>query len=168
MQNLLIVESQNDQFFIEALIKKCYPSPSLEIRVDTPICNIDDYECLEGLGNLKHKLRPCIERDSVSKIGIILDADDKGIEVRLKFIEEALKQFDEKIILQKQGDFCNSKKLNLQFGAFIMNIVGQGELDTVLKTIAKNNALYADCLEAWQECLGDQKISQKELDKTMG
>ena len=51
--NILIVESKNDKFFIEALIKRLNLP---YIDVDPPICSIDEYECLGGMSELKGKL----------------------------------------------------------------------------------------------------------------
>ncbi|MDQ7089687.1 MAG: hypothetical protein Q9M50_03465 [Methylococcales bacterium] len=47
MKNLLLVESENDKLFFEAIIKNL----GNEYRIDDWI-NID-YECLGGEGNLK-------------------------------------------------------------------------------------------------------------------
>jgi len=49
-RNILIVESENDQYFIESL--KEYLKIS-DVEIDTPICSIDDYECLNGLSKAK-------------------------------------------------------------------------------------------------------------------
>ncbi len=49
-RNVLIVESQNDQYFIESL--KAYLNID-NVEIDTPICSIDDYECLNGLSKVK-------------------------------------------------------------------------------------------------------------------
>ncbi len=47
---ILIVESENDKYFIESLKEflNIY-----EVNIDTPICTIDDYECLNGLSKAK-------------------------------------------------------------------------------------------------------------------
>jgi hypothetical protein len=52
--NLLIAESHNDKFFIERLKKEITAS----FDVDTPICSISEYECLDGLSkkSLEDKL----------------------------------------------------------------------------------------------------------------
>ena len=51
--NKLIVESKNDKYFIERLIKHLNIK---NIEVDEPICNIDEYRCLDGIGELKKAL----------------------------------------------------------------------------------------------------------------
>jgi hypothetical protein len=45
VSNLIIVESENDQYFIEALIEKLNLR---NIEVGKPICKIDDFDCLGG------------------------------------------------------------------------------------------------------------------------
>lgn len=50
MNSLVIVESDNDKFFIEKLRDVLGLS---NIKVEEPICNIYDYECLGGLSETK-------------------------------------------------------------------------------------------------------------------
>ena len=45
-----------------------------------------------------------------------------------------------------------------------MNVDGYGELETILKVIAKNS-LYADCLDKWNECLGENRLNIKQFNK---
>jgi len=48
VSKILIVESENDKYFIEALL--CHLHPNLNgLQVDEPMCQIDDYQCLNGL-----------------------------------------------------------------------------------------------------------------------
>ena len=49
-RNILIVESENDKYFIES--QTDYLNISF-VSIDTPICSIDDYECLNGLSKAK-------------------------------------------------------------------------------------------------------------------
>lgn len=69
MSSLVIVESQNDKFFIEALMGNINLK---NIEFKNPICN--EFECLNGFTNLKNRLFE-IKFDKYDKIGIILDAD---------------------------------------------------------------------------------------------
>jgi hypothetical protein len=74
VSNLLIVESNNDQYFIEALITHM----NLNIVIDSPVCSVDEYECLGGMGKLEEKLNSLkrrINRGEIDKIGIIFDAE---------------------------------------------------------------------------------------------
>lgn len=165
--NLLIVESHNDKFFIERLKKEI---TTADFDVDAPICNIDDYECLGGIDNLKRKLKELsgdIEKRGLNKIGILLDADDKGIEARVALIDEAVKIIDPELDILATNTWYESRLLQAQISCHILNVDGAGELETLLKTIKSAPSPYADCLEAWKICIGlhQQTISNKDFDK---
>ena len=169
-KNILIVESQNDQYFLESLINKYLNIDNIEI--DTPICSIDDYECLNGLSKakLEHKLQELkieIEKRGIEKIGIILDADKEGIDKRVELINDALKVIDENVHLASCNHFVKSEKLDVEIACYVMNINGYGELETVLKQIKSKDSPFADCLENWKKCLADknQSIKDKDFDK---
>ncbi len=66
-KHVLIVESENDKFFIEAVIDRLNLT---NIAVDSPICRIDDFECLEGLSLSRLKLRLEELKDDIPKDGI--------------------------------------------------------------------------------------------------
>lgn len=73
MSNLLIVESKNDKFFMEALIDNL----NYDISIEPPIC-INDYECLEGLSKFKlinalKALAADIQKRDIQKVGIVID-----------------------------------------------------------------------------------------------
>ncbi|MDD2829710.1 MAG: hypothetical protein PHW18_09070 [Sulfuricurvum sp.] len=164
MSNLLIVESHNDKYFIEALSE----SLKIDIKINQPICKIDDYECLNGLS--EKKLFECLDEvkfDDYTKIGIILDADKEGIENRLALIDSVVKQFDDTIEIKNINTPIRSDKLNIEFVCYITNIDGYGELETLLKTIKTEDSTFADCLSAWKDCLiaSGKKISDKDFDK---
>jgi hypothetical protein len=153
VSNILIVESENDKYFIETIIQKL----NLNIEIDNPICSINEYECIGGMSNLKTKLeelKASINKDaSITKVGIIFDADKIGIAQRKKDIQEKIDLVFENII-------------GVDFPIYIMNVNGYGELETVLKAIKSQDATVANCLESWQECLPDsKKLNQKEFDK---
>lgn len=152
MSNLLIVESENDKYFIEALINHL----NLNIEVGSPICSIDEYECLGGISKLENKLKELkgrVSKDGIEKIGIVFDADKVGIEQRTKDIQEKI-------------DFVFKKDIDVIFKIYIMNVNGYGELETILKEIASEESTIADCLESWQNCLPkDKKLNQKDFDK---
>jgi len=152
VSNLLIVESENDKYFIEALINHI----NLNIEIDTPICSIDEYECLGGIGKLENKLyelKGRVAKDGIEKIGIIFDANSKGIKKRTNDI-------------QKKIDLVFNSFSDINFSIYIMNVDGFGELETILKQIKLEKSTVADCLESWQECLPeDKKLNQKEFDK---
>jgi hypothetical protein len=151
VSNILIVESENDKFFIEALISHI----DINVEVGNPICTIDEYNCMGGMGKLKNKLEELKSRilkgDEINQVGIIFDADKVGIDARIKEINDI-----------KNSVFVN-EELDLQI--FIMNIDGNGELETLLKEIKLIESPIADCLESWQECLADKKLNKKDFDK---
>lgn len=168
-KNLLIVESENDQYFIESL--KTYLN-IYDVDIDTPICSIDDYECLNGLSKakLEHKLQEIkieIEKRGIEKIGIILDADKEGVDKRIELINEALKVIDKDLNMVSCNHFIKSESLDIEIACYMTNVDGYGELETVLKKIKSKDSPFADCLEHWKRCLEEksQSIKDKDFDK---
>lgn len=151
-KNLLVVESDNDKYFIEAFIK--YLNLDENIIVDTPICKIDDFECLGGinkLGNKLHRIKTRIEREDIEKLGIILDADKEGIPKRIEFINQNLKEnVCSDATLTDINTLTKSDELEVYIACYITNIDGEGELETLLKAVKSKDSIYADCLESWQ------------------
>lgn len=168
-RNILIVESENDQYFIESL--KDYLN-IYDVNIDTPICTIDDYECLSGLSKVKleaklQELKIEIEKRGIEKIGILLDADNEGIAKRIELINEALKVIDKDLNLTRCNHFIKSESLEIEIACYITNVEGYGELETVLKTIKSKDSPFADCLYEWKKCLEErsQTIKDKDFDK---
>lgn len=166
-KNILIVESENDKYFIEALIQYLALTT---VEVDTPICNIHDYECLDGLGNFDKRLtnlKKEIASKGIEKIGILIDADDKGIDERIQFINTHLKQICSDVNIAQINKIEYSNELDVDLVCCITHVNGQGELETLLKTIKSEDSTYADCLDAWRECLktNNKEISDKDFDK---
>ena len=175
MNNLIIVESDNDKFFIEKLRDVM---GFTNIKVDEPICNITDFECLGGLS--EKKLTQTLKEVSFhqyQKVGIIIDADDKEIAERIDLINKCVRalenfptdfkitQINEFIKVKSSDDEVNS--FDVEIGCYIMNVNGKGELETVLKAIKSEESIYADCLEAWRDCLTSkgETIKDKSFDK---
>lgn len=52
MENILIVESHNDKFFIERLLKHINQN-NANAAVVADVCKIDDFECMDGLDKYK-------------------------------------------------------------------------------------------------------------------
>lgn len=167
--NLLIVESKNDKYFIERLKREI---TAADFDVDTPICNISEYECLDGLSqkSLEAKLQEIerdIEKRGLDKIGILLDADNKGITARIELINNAVKCIDTALNIASVNTWYNSQSLSVQISCHILNVNGTGELETLLKTIKSKPSDYADCLYAWKNCVEShgQVINDKDFDK---
>ena len=150
--NKLIVESHNDKIFIETL-KSILNIDNLEIS--QPLCSIDEFICLDGLGNLEKKLKD-IKLDELDKLGILIDADEVGIEKRISEINKILKKLDIDIVFENINEFQKDSKNDIEIACHILNIDDKGSLDNVLKTIAKEKSDYADCLKAWKKCLEDK------------
>lgn len=154
MSNLLIVESENDQYFIEALVARFN---NVSIKIDNPVCLIDEYECLGGISKLGNKLKSLksqVLKEGIDKVGIIFDADEVGVDARSLQIQEKI-------------DLIFGKSPDIEFSIFILNVAGKGELETLLKLIKSEASPMADCLEAWQDCFSskDKALKQKEFDK---
>lgn len=161
--NKLIVESQNDKYFVQRIIKKLNLK---NIEISEPICSIDEYICLDGISKLKNKLQD-MKLDSIDKLGIIIDADDIGIEKRIDEINTILNELKLDIKLENINEFKKDSKYDLEIACYILNINGKGDLDLILKNIAINSTVYADCLSSWEDCLKihKMKISEKEMIK---
>mgnify|MGYP003488342019 FL=1 len=150
--NKLIVESDNDKIFIEKL-KSILNIDNLEIS--QPLCSIDEFICLDGLGNLEKKLKD-IKLDELDKLGILIDADEVGIEKRISEINGILKKVGIEVEFKYINEFQKDIKNDIEIACHILNIDDKGSLDNILKTIAKGKSEYADCLKAWKECLEDK------------
>lgn len=168
-KNILVVESHNDKFFIESLLAHLQ---GINVEVSLPICNIDEYECLDGLSETKLvdrlvNLRIESDKRGIEKIGIMIDADTKGVDAQLNLVNIALKkaQFNAKLSATNTWVYDDNQALNIS--CHILNVAGFGELETVLKLIKSGDSIFADCLEAWKNCLQSQEkiISAKDFDK---
>ena len=170
MSNILIVESENDQYFAEAVIDHL---KYRDIRINPPI--IDHFETMRGLDH--HKLvgalltakRESLKGTGPRKIGIMIDLDNRGVQDRLSLVNqavlEALKPTEQ---IESIGQFINvdlDKKKHAKVGCYFTNVDGKGDLETVLRRIKSKESLQADCLDSWRECIGPEAISDKNFDK---
>lgn len=165
-KNIIIVESENDKYFIEALRDYL----TVDVEVGTPMCSIDEFECLDGISKLQPRLKELkerIQKDDVQKIGILLDADKVGIATRVDEINKALHVICSDVTLTGVNTVVKSNELDAEFLCCITHVEGVGELETLLKTIASQEKIHADCLDAWKTCLEGQgkSISPKDFDK---
>ncbi len=168
-KNILVVESHNDKFFIEGLLAHLQ---GVDVEVSLPICNIDEYACLDGLSETKLvdrlvNLRIESDKRGIEKIGIMIDADTKGVDAQLSLVNTALEKagFNAKLLAPNTWLYDDSQTLCVS--CHILNVAGFGELETVLKLIKSSDSVFADCLEAWKSCLQSQEktISDKDFDK---
>ncbi len=171
VNNILIVESKNDKIFVEALISFM----QINQQIDTRIC-IDDYRSLEGLNaqkliNALKVIKDDSTKVNIEKVGIIIDQDNFTKHDRITWLNDCLKQvFSPDISLLNTGEFIdiyNDYGDLISLGCYFVNVDGQGELETVLKTIKTQDSPYSDCLENWRDCLINQgkNITQKDFDK---
>jgi hypothetical protein len=173
MENILIVESRNDEFFIAAFIQHL----NIKNVGVTYACCINDYDCMGGLN--PDKLKEALagkERDikfgKISKLGILIDQDDKTDQERFELINTCLSKaypvtnplIDAK---SKLFDIQVNNLDSVKIAVYFTNVGGSGELETILKTIKKIDSPYADCLNAWRACLEhkNEQLTNKEFDK---
>jgi hypothetical protein len=175
MKNILIVESENDKFFVTALIKHLN-LPNIDVT-DAYLCQIDDYECMEGLS--KEKLKLSINavlnkanKDGIEKIGILLDQDNTSVKERLGLVNGSIKESSLKLDYDLLKDVSVLAKPTsnqaIELAAYFTNVNDSGELETLLKEIKSKDSSYADCLESWQDCLKNKSLSglkKKDFDK---
>jgi hypothetical protein len=172
VSNRLIVESKNDQYFFQAIIKYL----NFEIEVDYINISEEDYRCLDGsdhqkIKNLLNDLKAEIQKNDIQKVGIILDIDNNSVTDKILLINECIKNvFLTDVQLSGIKDFISipiDDENSIDFACYFTNIDGKGELETVLKTIKSQKSIHADCLESWRNCLQehDEIISDKDLNK---
>ena len=157
--NILIVESENDQYFIEALVKEVLSS-------DTNVCKVDEYKH-SSLDEKKLTIEitdslTTANKNIFTKIGIILDMDNSTEKERIDLINKCLQNsFNEcgytkphQLTRAKEFvDFQTNDGSAIQISCFFTNIDGQGELETVLKAIKTQDSTFADCIyTGWLEC----------------
>lgn len=157
--NKLIVESHNDKFFIQRILKHLDVD---SVDISEPLCNIDEYICLDGINNLKNKLRD-LKLDDIDRLGIILDADEVGITKRLEEINATFDELSVDVEFDSVNKFEYDSKLDLKVACHILQVDGSGDLDVVIKHIANSESTYADCLDSWRECIKEsgKQISDK-------
>ncbi len=168
-KNILVVESHNDKFFIESLLAYLQ---RVDIEVSLPICSIDEYECLDGLSETKLvdrlvNLRIESDKRGIEKIGIMIDADAKGVARQLSLVNTALEKAKFNVQLPDTNIWVDDDSQALSISCHVLNVEGFGELETVLKLIKAGDSIFADCLDAWKSCLQSQAktISDKDFDK---
>jgi aspartyl-tRNA synthetase len=175
VSNILIVESKNDKYFIEALISYLHPNLN-GLQVEEPMCKIDDYQCLEGLDKDKLikalvELMAQTQKNSLEKIGILIDQDNETEANRINLVNNAIAgAFNTQIKILATAQFVTvpvDDNLTVELACYFTNVNGKGELETVLKAIKNQESVYADCLEAWRNCLkkNGEELSDKEFDK---
>ena len=170
-RNILIVESNNDKYFFQSVIKHI----NIDIEVASPIFLDEDYRAMDGsdstkLINALKDLKADIQKEDIDRAGIIVDIDLHLEADRIKFINDCLiKVFPEAVPLDRVNHFIalNFDDYQISLACYFTNVDGQGELETVLKAIKSQDSTHADCLESWRKCLTlkDREITDKKFDK---
>jgi len=175
--NKLIVESNNDKYFLQAIIRHLNCNIEVESIEPTPpiIISEDDYKSMEGLNAKKliaalNSLKADIEKGEIERVGIVIDIDDNEENERINFINECLQEvFPGTTSLAEVNKFVNITfdDINIHLACYFTNVDRKGELETVLKMIKSQNSVYADCLESWKDCLNShgKEIKIKDFDK---
>ncbi|MBD2666396.1 hypothetical protein B6N60_04236 [Richelia sinica FACHB-800] len=173
MTNILIVESKNDEIFINKLIELMNLN---NVTIDQPIY-IHEYERLSGLDKTKltqalKSLSLNVPKKDIQKVGIIIDQDNYTKQERLDFVNECIND-----VFEKSSDIndvdnlievaTKEDNIGLKLGCYFTNIDQTGELETVLKAIKTQPSPHADCLYTWRNCVHKSEIiiSDKEFDK---
>jgi hypothetical protein len=165
--NILIVESHNDQYFVQALANN--------MSKNNDVWQIDEFKHsnLEAQ-KLKTVLADALTTREVTKIGIMLDIDNSNKLSRIDLINRCLEKsmadcdfikLETKI--EDTGKPVNIKlteEKEAQIACYFTNIEEKGELEDVLKKIASQKADFANCLfEGWKECF--EKKGKKIVEK---
>lgn len=177
MSNLLVVESENDKFFIEAIIKQL--NLSHQVTVENWEIYIDEYACIGGTGKLKDTLMSLKHKYETGKfyrekVGIIFDQDKASTEARLKLINDTVREvFGSTDSFQKTSSFITlqaDETCSFELACYFIHLDGAGEVENILKEIKVADSPHADCLsENWINCLKEKEkqttFSDKELVK---
>jgi hypothetical protein len=158
--NILIVESENDQYFVQALLNH-------EKIKNSTVWSIDKFEYQSFKeGNPKElaiKIGSAFTTTGIQKLGIIFDIDQATVDERIQYINVAIKialteqdfKTEQQPILTKPNDFIvlqTDDYSTVKVACYFTNVDGKGELEDVLKKIALQPSPFADCLEAWVLC----------------
>jgi uncharacterized protein YqgV (UPF0045/DUF77 family) len=170
-RNILIVESKNDKYFFQSVIKHL----NYNIEIEDPIFLDEDYRDMDGsdskkLTNALKDLKADIQKEDIERVGIVLDIDRDSEAKRVEFINDCIvKVFSTATPIDRVNQFIdlNFEDYQIQLACHFTNVDGQGELETVLKAIKSQDSTHADCLDRWRECLtsNNRKITDKSFDK---
>lgn len=171
-RNILIVESNNDKYFFQSVIKHI----NIDLEVAAPLFLDEDYRAMDGsdstkLINALRDLKADIQKEDIDRVGIIIDIDRHSEAERIKFINDCISNvFPKAITLDRVNQFTdlNFEDYPTKLACYFTNVNGQGELETVLKVIKSQDSTHADCLKSWRECLTNngKEITDKIFDKS--
>ena len=172
--NKLIVESDNDKHFLQAIIR--HLNSNIEVASPIMILDDDDYKSMNGLDHKKLKdalnyLKGDIQKGKIERVGIVIDIDNEEESNRIDLVNQSIQEvFPGSSSLTEVKKFINITfdGFDFQLACYFTNVDGKGELETVLKEIKNQNSDYADCLNNWKDCVesrGKEEIKTKDFDK---
>ena len=170
--NKLIVESDNDKHFLQAIIR--HLNSNIEVASPIMILDDDDYKSMNGLDHKKLKdalnyLKGDIQKGKIERVGIDIDNEEESN--RIDLVNQSIQEvFPGSSSLTEVKKFINITfdGFDFQLACYFTNVDGKGELETVLKEIKNQNSDYADCLNNWKDCVesrGNEEIKTKDFDK---
>lgn len=166
--NILIVESHNDGYFVQALINKLN-------QPETTTYSIDEFKYSSvSEKSLRIQIESALTTRGLAKIGVILDLDEESIDSRIALINSAYIAAYQNIynesppnLLSKVSTFIDvpiDEYITIKLSCYFTNVDGSGELETVLQKIKNKESVFADCLlKCWQPCIekNGKKIAKK-------
>ena len=136
-RNILIVESNNDKYFFQSVIRHL----NYDIEVEDPIFADEDYRPMEGLDSKKltnalKDLKADIQKEDIRLVGIILDIDRESAADRIKFINDCIvKVFPNAELLDRVNKFIalNFDDYHVRLACYFTNVDGQGALEVFFR-----------------------------------
>ena len=152
MRNIIIVEGISDKKFLEgylAYLKEDFPKKYFLI---------EKAEGQDRISSILTAHQISINKGETKNIGILLDADDEGIQAKIQNkINPAIKKaFQVENAVKAPNAISQIKYGNNSVNIFcyIFNIDGKGELEDILKEIRTDkNAEIPICLDKFVECM---------------
>jgi hypothetical protein len=168
--NVMIVESKDDQAFLEAIINHLKESTHLTIAIfEFYILDGIEQENYPSLEQRLKRLNNILIKDDIQKIGIVLDLDEQTRQERLAVVSQCIQRVfrEAERIDDTQKLFQLNASTNTQIGCYLLHVNEKGELETVLREIKTQDSPYADCIEAWRSCFAQKNIdiTRKKTDK---
>jgi hypothetical protein len=156
MNNIVIVEEITDKIFIEKYVEYLKANfPKEYLLIDS----IKTANGQDALASILSAQKISIKKGETKNIGILLDADEEGIEAKIKDIindaietafkaQHHIKDINKTFRIEYEGNSFN-------IFCYIFNIDGKGELEDILKEIRKDkNTKSPMCLDKFVKCLG--------------
>ena len=156
---IFIVESENDEFFVRALITEMQQTAAKVYAIEEfKHSNLSETALKTQISSALIDLRSI----NGAMLGIILDIDEAAQQDRLDLVNRCIqKAFYENFERDIDTILSQTNQLyplrideytTVQVACHFTNVDGKGELETVLKSIKTQDSTFADCLECWQKC----------------